>query len=106
MGPTRLPDAAGEETQQREHEYHDQDDPENAHLRRFPPFRQENDPQRLTVTGASSRSRAGSTPHRSASAVYSSRARDSRWGEGARTARIITFLAVCSAETNSITSAR
>jgi hypothetical protein len=30
-GPTRLPTPAREEAEQREHENHNQDDPENAH---------------------------------------------------------------------------
>ena len=58
------------------------------------------------IGAPTSRSTAGSTPHRSASSVNSRRPRCSRAGDGARTARIMRFFGVCSVETNSITSAR
>ena len=54
----------------------------------------------------SSPSIAGVTCHWSRSATYSLRARSARVRDGARSARSITFLGVCSVATNSITSTR
>ena len=54
----------------------------------------------------SSRPTAGSTPYASRSSRYCPRARRARDGDGARSARSSRFLAVCSADTNSITSTR
>src|SRR4051794_18594895 len=108
-GPTaRLPNAAREEAEQREHKDDDEDDPEDSHGFICPPFLWiYNVGNVLAGTGNGIRhSIAGLTPYRSRSSTYSAAARFARDGDGDRSARSITFFAVCSAATNSITSTR
>src|SRR5258708_21753973 len=111
-GPSACsPNAAREEAEQRQNEHHDQDDPEDSHGRKAPFFSswRNNGAQGLGDTAKrspSSRSIAGSTPHRSRSSTYSAAARSARVADGARSARSIRFFAVCSVDTNSITSTR
>src|SRR5258706_1380721 len=111
LGPSAgSPNAAREEAEQRQHKHHDQDDPEDSHVR-GPLFSswEKNGDQALGDTARRSPSRrsiAGSTPHRSRSSTYSAAARSARGADGARSARNIKVFAVCSVDTNSITSTR
>src|SRR6476646_9064110 len=112
LGPSGgSPNAAREEAEQRQNQHHDQNDPEDSHGRKAPFFSscEKNEVQALGDTAKRSPSRrsiAGSTPHRSRSSTYSAAARSARDADGARSARSIRFFAMCSVDTNSITSTR
>ncbi len=102
------PDAAREEAEQRENEDDDQDDPENSHVSSSP-FRLRRQ-RRSAPLGYGQRQEPldrGLDAPAVAQLDVLGRARvRALAAEGARSARSITFFAVCSAETNSITSTR